>query len=104
MQLSILALNITGGKDHFGHLLNPRSIRQRQVLLKDCFHARQKDPLQPLLEVQRIDRKRLNAGERLSGWRDIIPPSLHPQFTLDQQQLLGNPGKADIHHDETFAF
>ncbi|MOA43771.1 hypothetical protein D3C78_1659580 [compost metagenome] len=62
LKLPILATQVALGEDHFSHFLNPRGIRQWQILLKDVFHLRQEDPLQPLLEIQRIDRKRFNAG------------------------------------------
>ncbi|MCY1462249.1 hypothetical protein D9M71_800050 [compost metagenome] len=60
--------------------------------------------MQPLLEVQRIDRKWLDTGQRFSGWRDLVPPPLHPQLALDQQQLIGNLWETYIHHEVTLAF
>src|SRR3546814_2184160 len=51
--LQLNALPWPLGIDHFSHRQDARGIGQRQVIFQDGLHARQENPLQPLLEVQR---------------------------------------------------
>ena len=74
-----------GGIDHLGHLHDPGSIRQWQILFEDLLHAHEEDPLQPLMEVQGVDRKGLDTAERLGAGGHFVPPALHAQFALNQQ-------------------
>lgn len=86
----LAALFRTIGEYGFRHHQDARGIGQRMAELDDDLHAGQEDPLQPLLEAERIDRERYGTGQRLIAGRLVIPPALHLQLTLDEQQVVGD--------------
>ncbi|MNV86644.1 hypothetical protein D3C71_1806940 [compost metagenome] len=73
--------------------------------LDDDLHAGQEDPLQPLLKTEGIHGERHRTGQCLVAWRLVIPPALHLQLALDQEQVVGNIQHALLdHHELTRAF
>lgn len=89
---------------HLGHGQDTRGLRQGAVAFENQLHPRQEDPLQPLLERQRIHAERLGAGQRFRGGAAFAPPAEGTQLTLDQQQLVGQRIDPSIHQELTFAF
>ena len=72
--------------DFFRDGKNTAGCRQRQALSGQMVHARQQDKLQPLVKVERVQGKRLLAGERLVAGDLALPKASAAQLAFDIQK------------------